>query len=250
MLASLAASGVTSGKLGFQLSVQSSQSASGQLSAIPSIIRNVSATKSATGTFNLIPTIVRNVQANFSSAGSVSPQAQFQADARMSVGSSGNFSASGLVTRNASSSLIGLSEAIISPQLIFGIVTLRGGAATLTADAQIVRIVDSDLVSFGTLNGNLDMIHNAVFGPLIERRVTESGDTRITEEGNFRSTSGGDSTAGSRIIVESSLISFSEGLYAKNGGNWKAVMPQVFHNGAWVIPKVYVKDNDTWKRVY
>lgn len=248
--ASLSSSGTLSGNLGFQLGVTASHSASGSVSASSSIIKDISSTRNATTSFDFIADVIRGVQASLSSSGSISGVILGNNDVNSDMASSGSLASSASLTHGASATITASAVSTIYPQFINGFASLTGGTATLYADAITLNTLNTELISTGTLNGNLEMIHSAIFSPEIDRRITEGGDVRITETGDFRVVSGQNSLAESVFQASATVIPFTENIYTKSGGVWKSVTPSVYHNGQWKRPLVYVNDNGAWKRVY
>jgi hypothetical protein len=247
---SLSASGSVQGKLGFQFSETRSLSGQGTITA--NGLRSVPAASTLSGSASLasIALVTRPASAGLSSVGSVAGTASVTVSPSVSGQAVGTIVAQGVRIQQLSSSLQGQSDFGISPQIIRLAVTLVGSQGILEAEPISASNIFSSLSSTGSLNGILDMIHSAEFKSPIEYRVTESGDPRITEEGEFRIVDSGVNKGLSTGSGTATVIPFVAGIYARRGGSWKQVDPRVYRSGAWVTPKVYVKNNGIWKRVY
>jgi hypothetical protein len=250
LIAPLAGAGSSSAKLGYSFTVSSSQASSGALASVPQIIRNASASGSASSSFSSIAARIVNAGSSLSSSGAITALGLNQLAGNFGGSSSGTIGGAAAVTRNAGAGLIGSSTAIIFPQFIQGMIALKGSNAAVSADADVYTDIDSSLTSFGNLNGILEMVYSVEVVAGSSLRITEGGDTRITEDGDFRFTAGDNSTGNSQISAVGTLIPFAEGLFAKNDDTWKEVSPLVYRNGEWVTPRVYVKNDNIWKRVY
>ena len=120
----------------------------------------------------------------------------------------------------------------------------------MTALGGFLAAAESSLTSNGLLNGNGQMILNALVESTPLRRTTEDGNPRITDTGEFRSTYGQANQTTATFSVTPTLIQFAGEMYGHRNGQYREAVPRVKRNGVWVVPKVYVKNNGTWKRVY
>lgn len=247
---SVAGSGTLYGLGGYNHPAAMSVSASGQVSGSAELIKTIATSRLGTASFDFIPYIIRNVSFSGAASGALQATAQGNADVNAQLSAAGTGTGTLKYTHGASTSLTGAATATIYPQFLQGLATLRGGTGVISASANFVNLLTSNLGSTATLNGKIEMIHSAILSAQADLRITESGDVRITENGDFRITSDGTSVGSGTITGTPSTVSFVPGLYAKNNNTWKAVTPSVKRNGTWVTPKVYVNDNGIWKRVY
>lgn len=237
-------------KAGYLLDVSASSSSAASIGLLPDLIRNVGSSLNGSSSTTSIAAVSLGANSSMSSVVSLNVTPSFIASARFAGVGSGAAVPQGVVTRNAGSNLQGNASLLIYPLLIQAAASLSGGTGIVNAYGGFLASGEVNSNSNGLLNGNIEMILNAIVSSEPLRRVTESGDPRIIHTGEFREAYGINNLVTGIVSSTPGTTPFAGQLYAHRNGGYKLVSPSVKHNGSWVVPKVYVKDNGTWKRVF
>lgn len=249
-IANLTGTGSVSAKLGYQLDTSAGLTSVASLTLQPEIIRDVSSTLDGSLSLSIIPSRIFSVIADIQTEGYCAPVPTFIATGQSIGQSSGSMNATGSLTTPANANLQASTTFDIHPLLIQAAASLVGGTGQVTAFGGFLASGEANLNANGILNGNTIMIHNAIVISEDLRRSTESGDPRITESGEFRSSFSASNMITSELIPTPTIIPFSGQIFGHRNGAYHPVRPSVKRGGVWVDPRVYVKNNGTWKRVY
>lgn len=249
-ITSLTGAGNVQALLGYQLDVTLSLPSTGQVTAFPSLTSAGSSSLSGVGSFDSVANRIVSTSLSLNSTGSITSSALFSANAQFEGQGTGTLGLSPTASKEIFVSLQGTGTFTIYPILINAASSLVGGTGIIEVYGESRKIVNATLTSTGTFNGTETMIYNAIVARDTINRVTENSDQRITSTGDFRVISGEANLGNSFMVATATVTSFTRGVYGKIGTQWGAVTARVKRNGSWVIPKMYVKQNDTWKRVY
>lgn len=249
-IASLESNGTTLAKLGYLIDAISVQQASGQVEPQANVIRNVDSVSSGSSTVNSLGNLVFDVTSQMSSTLSSDVIPKFTAKAEFNGVSNATTTIAGYLTFNPVKGFTSSGTFTIYPQLILASISMVGGAGTVLAYGGFLAKAESSLNSNVLMNGSAQMILNAISNNETLTRITEDGNPRIVDTGAFRASVGQGNAANTELIATPTVTPFVQGLKGNISGSWGIVTPRVNRGGSWVTPKVYVKNNGTWKRVY
>lgn len=243
--------GITSiqAKAGYIFDTSSGITSTGTIGLLPDIIRNVSSDAAGSLALDGIPSLTMNPQVSLGSTVTSTVTAVLNAEGRFNGVSTGSLGADSTLFLRGLCDLQANSTSIIYPQLISVGLALVGSSGSVTAYGGFLATGIANLNSIGTMNGTAYMIQNAIVSGETLRRVTEDGGVRIVYSGDFRSVVGEVNLIASLLTVTPTIIPFAGSIYGQKNGEWGLVTPNIKQNGEWVIPKIYVNNNNTWKRV-
>lgn len=248
--ASLNSSGTAQSKLGYLFHVSVDSSSAGSISLQPDIIRDVSSSLNAATSYDYIPELTLGGESDVMFEGSLGAIPSFTAKATSANTAALSVDAKASLTMYAAGSLQASSDFQIYPLLIQAAASLVGGTGVVNAYGGFLASGEAGLNSNGILNGTSRMILNAIVISEDLRRVTEDGNPRIIHTGEFRGAYGSTNMITATVSGDPTVTPFNGQMFGHRNGEYRPVIPNVKRNGSWVVPKVYVKDNDTWKRVY
>ena len=250
LIATLQSNGTTLAKLGYLIDATSVQQAYGGLNPQVTIIRNVDSASNSSSSVNSIGNLVFDVTSQMVSTLSTDVIPKFTAKAAFNGSAIGSKTFNGYLKFNLSKTLSSTGSFTIFPQLIEAAISLVGGTGSVAAYGGFLAKAQSSLNSNVLMNGSAQMILNAISNNETLTRITEDGRPRIVDTGAFRASVGQGNTAIAELTTTPTVTPFVQGLKGNINGSWGNVTPRVKRGANWVTPKVYVKNNGTWKRVY
>jgi hypothetical protein len=252
--ANLSSTGTTVASMGFLRIGSASLSSLGTLVSPLSLYYTVSSPLTSAGAIINSAMKILNAVVSISSAASVSSIPSLTQAVTLSLPSVSSQVSLGSFIAGAKTQLSAQGAFTIYPLLIEAAAALINGSSSCYALATNLPMNIFAYISSTTsiLNGDLMTVLSAVHGGTVNRRVTQDGlNVRVTNLGGVRVLSEQIGIATSEIVVDATLIPFNGSISGKAmDSTWGTVTPYVKNSGgSWVIPKVYVNDNNTWKRV-